>query len=376
MLRIVTFVAILIAVNAGASSSERAKLLEDPKGTQINTKDLFLKQEKERAVNGNENLSLVDLSKKAAEGFEGIQDEFDEENEIDPDDIQDESDVENDSDSDDFEDEPGEEGDDDSDDSDDIQDNSNEEDDGESESFQNDFETEHVVGNSLESSLSQLNDMIKKANPGSPEEASKRSFEDKDMIDGDIKLDEESAAELVDFYKRNPQYLSLDSNVTSASVGIALHEIGHALGFYHEQSRPDRGKYVIIKKGNIRLGKKRNFFIRPSRTYGTNYDYGSIMHYSEEAFAKKSGLRTIIAKQRHYGRTMGQRIGLSFDDIKAANFHYCQSMPNIQNTLHRETLRHVEIGIDMRHRVINHWSHLGIPLPDIHQQQSVHGESG
>jgi hypothetical protein len=38
------------------------------------------------------------------------------------------------------------------------------------------------------------------------------------MIDGDIKLDEESAAELVDFYKRNPQYLSLDSNATSTSV--------------------------------------------------------------------------------------------------------------------------------------------------------------
>ena len=38
-----------------------------------------------------------------------------------------------------------------------------------------------------------------------------------------------------------------------------MHEILHALGFYHEQSRLDRDDFVQIRFENIRSGLENNF---------------------------------------------------------------------------------------------------------------------
>ena len=56
------------------------------------------------------------------------------------------------------------------------------------------------------------------------------------------------------------------------------HEIGHALGLYHDQARADRDKFVNILFENIEKGKESNFMKEGSKDI-VPYDYHSIMHY-------------------------------------------------------------------------------------------------
>ncbi|XP_055335074.1 uncharacterized protein LOC129586092 [Paramacrobiotus metropolitanus] len=96
--------------------------------------------------------------------------------------------------------------------------------------------------------------------------------------------------------------------------GDVQHEIMHALGFLHEQSRADRDNYVIIIDENIAEGAKNQFAkYEAGNTYGLPYDYESIMHYPFNAFAKNNEMPTVVPKARR-SRT-GQHDNLSPLDV-------------------------------------------------------------
>lgn len=102
-------------------------------------------------------------------------------------------------------------------------------------------------------------------------------------------------------------------------IGTAIHEISHALGFWHEQARPDRDKYVKIIEENISPRylpdfSKANSKLVTSRGYP--YDYESVMHYSKKAFTNL-GEDTIkvIGLGKKLGMRIGQREQLSTIDI-------------------------------------------------------------
>lgn len=91
------------------------------------------------------------------------------------------------------------------------------------------------------------------------------------------------------------QDVSLDSGCVWK--GTVTHELMHALGFLHEQNRPDRDQYVSINLANVRSGLEDQFEKYPNgQLYNTPYDYGSIMHYDEFSFSR-NGQQTITPLQ-------------------------------------------------------------------------------
>ena len=103
------------------------------------------------------------------------------------------------------------------------------------------------------------------------------------------------------------------------TLGIAVHEICHALGLWHEQSREDRDRNVRVVWANIQEGRQHNFnqHITDGDDIG-NYDFNSIMHYGRTAFSR-NGQETIVPVG---GQTIGQRTGLSAGDIAAIRAMY------------------------------------------------------
>ena len=71
-------------------------------------------------------------------------------------------------------------------------------------------------------------------------------------------------------------------------MGQAAHEFIHALGFWHEQSRFDRDKFVRINSENIISGQQFNFDKHTTgvELFDLPYDLASIMHYGSREFSK------------------------------------------------------------------------------------------
>lgn len=82
----------------------------------------------------------------------------------------------------------------------------------------------------------------------------------------------------------NKQFVKL---APGCGNGPTVHEICHALGFWHEQSRPDRHDYITIHWDNIEDDKLGNFVERDGNVVGNGeFDFNSIMMYGPYSFSK------------------------------------------------------------------------------------------
>ena len=75
------------------------------------------------------------------------------------------------------------------------------------------------------------------------------------------------------------------------AVATILHEMGHTIGLWHEQSRADRNTYISVNYNNLIKGSISNFnqIYDNAQTFGTLFDYASIMEYPAFSFSRNGG---------------------------------------------------------------------------------------
>jgi hypothetical protein len=148
----------------------------------------------------------------------------------------------------------------------------------------------------------------------------------------------------------------------------AIHELMHAVGFYHEHERWDRDQYIDIQWQNIDRGGVCGACTRTkcgddhadaydqfgrvdlteSSYYDQPYDYFSVMHYDREAFSK-NGQDTIKTRDTRYNHLIGQALDFSAVDLAKINFMYeCSSKPVVCQHVHAPFSACAHVGSAVR----------------------------
>jgi hypothetical protein len=138
------------------------------------------------------------------------------------------------------------------------------------------------------------------------------------------------------------------------TVATILHEMGHTVGLWHEQSRADRDAFMTIRYDNIIKASRSNFDpIYDNAQASTLFDYASIMQYPAYVFSRNGGpaIESIPA-----GISLSNQTGYTTADIDGIERLYGNAPTAVTVTSNPPGLQVIVDGVTITTPQVFNWA--------------------
>ena len=142
------------------------------------------------------------------------------------------------------------------------------------------------------------------------------------------------------------QEISLGTNCEYSTY--PLHEVMHALGFWHEHQRPDRNEYVSIHRNRTFLLDDQFFVAYSNKIWeiydwnpsGTKYDINSITHYTSTMFSKDREIPVMTYPGTNDPLAIHNTKNFSPTDIIDINFLYVCNQTGFKDVISQSLIQY------------------------------------